>query len=113
MKAIKINAVINLTTDEVVATGGILVLNEFYLNLKGKTATTIPGQVSTSLYKSKNAYDNGKTPFTDISDFNNLFQINFLISEYESVGNFENKILDILVTQLLLIYPGGVITTNL
>jgi hypothetical protein len=113
MKALKINTTVNLLTGETIATGSIVKVCRFRLNQEQATLTSIPCQVTTKVYKSKNSMDNGKRDITEIQDFSPHFALDFPMTEYESTGNFENKIINLVKVELEKIYPTFVEIVNI
>ena len=110
-KALKINTTVNLENGDSVNTGSVLIFEQI-------NVVTIPVglyyniQVNTKLFKSENAWNNGKKNFKEIQDFNPIFNVQMLITDYSSAGNFENKIINLVKTQLGLIYPTFVEIIN-
>lgn len=103
MKAVKINAVVNLTNGLTVPTGSCLIIAEAYTDNKNQKDLTIPTQVATLLYQSKNAYNNGKTSISEIADFNPLMQGSLSVADYETKKT-ETMLLDFIVLQLTPVY---------
>jgi len=104
-KALKINTEVNLLTGETVASGSIVRICRTLFDQENASATEIPCNVFVKLYKGKNALDNKKMNISEIQDFSPNFNLKFPMSEYESTGNFENKIINLLKIELEKIYP--------
>lgn len=103
MKAVKINAVVNLTNGLTVNSGSCLIIAEAYTDNKNQKDLTIPTQVATLLYQSKNAYNAGKTPISEIADFKTTMVGSLLVSDYETKKT-EQMLLDFIIAQLTPIY---------
>lgn len=112
MKALKINTSVNLTTGETVNSGSIVVVKGVIITNGYASATTMPMTVITDLYKGQAAYNNGKKPITEVDDFNTTFQVNLLITDYETV-KMEKAIIDAVKAKLELIYPTFITEINL
>lgn len=112
-KALKINTPVALDSGDSTKTGTVLVLQEFYLDLKAADSLNIPCQIVAQLYKSKAAFNGGKFPIRGAADFGIQFRLNFTKVYFESTGNFEIKIITVLKNYLETIYPGNVETINL
>jgi hypothetical protein len=106
MKAVKINAIVNLTNGLTVNSGSCLIIAEAYTDNKNQKDLTIPTQVATLLYQSKNAYNAGKTPISEIADFKTTMVGSLLVSDYET-KNTEQMLLDFIIAQLTPIYGAA------
>lgn len=73
MKVIQINAAINTTTGQLVPKGAIVVLAEGYAKVKAETVNGVPCQIPCDVYESVEAYNSGKSPILNISDFSSSF----------------------------------------
>lgn len=73
MQAIKINTTVNLTSGLTIPSGSIVVIAEGYASIKDAKDGFIPSQIATFLYASEEAMAAGKSPITDVSDFNPVF----------------------------------------
>jgi len=113
MKALKINTTINLLTGETVSTGSVIKICRFKLDQERATLTSIPCQIFTKLYKSKNALDNGKQNIGEVQDFSPNFTLNSLMTDYTTTGDFELKIINLLKAHLETIYPTFVEIINI
>jgi len=103
MKAVKINAVVNLTNGLTVSSGSCLIIAEAFTDNKSQKDLTIPTQVATLLYQSKAAYNNGKTAINEIADFKTTMVGNLLVADYETKKT-EQMLLDFIVAQLTPVY---------
>jgi len=107
MKALKITTTISLTSGDTQGADCIVVIKRTEIAQERAGATTIPYTIYTATYKGKNAYDNGKKPIENISDFSPIFYANILITDYTDT-KCEKAIIDAVKAQLLAIYPLNV-----
>jgi hypothetical protein len=106
MKAVKINAIVNLTNGLTVNSGSCLIIAEAYTDNKNQKDLTIPAQVATLLYQSENAYSAGKTPISEIADFATTMVGSLLVVDYET-KNTEQMLLDFIIAQLTPVYGAA------
>ena len=92
MKAIKINAKVNLQSGIQLPLGSIVIIAEGYADVKSQKDGAIPAQVSTLVFASLAAMTDGKAPVQDVADFNPVFSALAL-----SVVDFETKAAELLL----------------
>lgn len=77
MKALQINAEVNLTSGLTIPSGSVVIILEGYADIKSQKLVDggymIPAQISTAVWASKDSYESGKSNVTGIADFNPLF----------------------------------------
>lgn len=103
MKAVKINADVNLTNGLTVPSGSILVIAEAYTDNKSQKDDTIPTQVATLLYQNEQAIIDGKVSITDIADFGTTMAGNLLVTRYET-DPAETMIIEYIIATLTPVY---------
>jgi len=111
MKAIKINAPINLKTGETVNSGGVVVIIGCGYEIKNKI-NSVKATIQTEVYKSQNAFTNNKDNIDRIQDFNTTFKADVSYVDYDSI-KAEKLVIDIVKAQLDIIYPTFVEIVNL
>jgi hypothetical protein len=85
MKAIKINQLVNLNSGISIPAGSIVVIGEGYASVKDIKEGLIPAQVATFLFVSETAISEGKSPITDVADFNPVFSgLNLSLVNYQT-----------------------------
>ena len=85
MKAIKINQSVNLNSGISIPAGSIVVIGEGYASVKDIKEGLIPAQVATFLFVSETAISEGKSPITDVADFNPVFSgLNLSLVNYQT-----------------------------
>lgn len=84
MKAVKINAEVNLLSGMIVASGSVLVIAEAYTDNKSQVDGTIPAQVATLLFQNEQAIIDGKVSIPNVADFNTTMAGNLLVTRYET-----------------------------
>lgn len=113
MKAIKINAEVNLTSGIVLPAGSIVVIAEGYADIKSQSEGVIPAQVATFVYASLEALQNGKTPIVEIADFNPVFTgLELSVANYATVPA-ETLLVDAVFGALEAVYGEDVEVVNL
>jgi len=113
MKAIKINAIVNLTSGLSIPAGSIVVIAEGYADIKSQSEGLIPAQVSTFVLASLAALQEGKTPIVEIADFNPVFsQLLLSVTDYATVPA-ETLLVDAVFNALESIYGEDVEVINL
>ena len=106
MKAVKINAEVNLANGLTVPSGSILVVAEAYTDNKSQKDGTIPTQVATLLYQNEQAIIDGKVSITDIADFSTTMAGNLLVTRYET-DPAETMIIEYIIATLTPIYGAS------
>jgi len=104
-KALKINTPVALDSGDTTKAGGTVIITEVYMNMKGTVNDSIPLQIATEFYKSKNDYQAGKRQIRGMELFGNLHSLKIAKSQYNTSGNFENKIIAILQAYFETLYP--------
>ena len=84
MKAVKINAEVNLSSGMIVGIGSILVIAEAYTDNKSQKDGTIPSQVATLLFQNEQAILDGKVSIPNVADFNTTMSGNLDVTRYET-----------------------------
>jgi hypothetical protein len=113
MKAIKINAIVNLTSGLSIPAGSIAVIAEGYADVKSQKDGIIPAQVATFVFASLAAIQEGKTPIAEIADFNPVFAgLELTIANYATVPA-ETLLVDAVFNALESIYGEDVEVINL
>ena len=103
MKAVKINAEVNLSSGMIVASGSVLVIAEAYTDNKSQKDGLIPAQVATLLYQNAQAIADGKVSIPNVADFNTTISGNLLVTRYETVAA-ETMLIESVVETLTPIY---------
>lgn len=113
MKAIKINAEVNLTSGIVLPVGSIVVIAEGYADIKSQSEGLIPAQVATFVFASLEALQNGKTPIVEIADFSPVFSgLELSVANYATVPA-ETLLVDAVFGALEAVYGEDVEVVNL
>ena len=84
MKAVKINAEVNLSSGMIVGIGSVLVIAEAYTDNKSQKDGTIPSQVATLLFQNEQAILDGKVSIPNVADFNTTMSGNLDVARYET-----------------------------
>jgi len=106
MKAVKINADVNLTNGLIVPSGSVLLVAEAYTDNKSQKDGTIPTQVATLLYQNEQAIIDGKVSINDIADFSTTMAGNLLVTRYET-DPAETMIIEYIIATLTPIYGAS------
>ena len=108
MKAIKINAPVNLNNGLQIPPGSVVVINEGLAQVVNARGGLIPAQIATGVYTSVANYESGKAAVdgASISDFNPVnYGVKLPVAAYET-----NSAQDLLLTAVYLglsdVYPG-------
>lgn len=108
MKAIKINAPVNLNNGLQIPPGSVVVINEGLAQIVNARGGLIPAQIATGVYTSVSNYETGKAAVdgASISDFNPVnYGVKLPVAAYET-----NSAQDLLLTAVYLglseVYPG-------
>ena len=87
MQAIKINTTVNLTSGLSIPSGSIVTMAEGYADIKSTKDGFIPSQIATFLYASEEAMAAGKSPITDVADFNPVFgNLQLSVTDYATLS---------------------------
>ena len=106
MKAVKINADVNLTNGLTVTSGSVLLVAEAYTDNKSQKDGTIPTQVATLLYQNTQAIIDGKVSINDIADFSTTMAGNLLVTRYET-DPAETMIIEYIIATLTPVYGAS------
>lgn len=107
MKAIKINAKVNLQSGIQLPAGSIVVIAEGYADVKAAAEGAMPAQVATNVYASLAAIAQGKVPVQDVEDFNPVFSgLSLLVTDFETKAA-ELLLLDAVSAELSAIYTAA------
>ena len=108
MKAIKINAPVNLNNGLQIPPGSVVVINEGLAQVVNARDGLIPAQIATGVYTSVANYETGKAAVdgASISDFNPVnYGVKLPVAAYET-----NSAQDLLLTAVYIglseVYPG-------
>ena len=108
MKAIKINAPVNLNSGLQIPPGSVVVINEGLAQVVNARDGLIPAQIATGVYTSVANYESGKAAVdgASISDFNPVnYGVKLPVAAYET-----NSAQDLLLTAVYIglseVYPG-------
>lgn len=108
MKAIKVNAKINLNNGLSTAAGAIVVIAEGYANVAAAANDQIPCQIITNVYASLAAYNDGKAKIDQIADFNPSFlNLQLSVSGYETLPT-QDLLIGVAQEALEALYPGKI-----
>lgn len=104
MKAIKINQPVNLNSGISIPSGSIVIIGEGYASVKDVKENLIPAQVATFLFVSETAIQEGKSPITDVADFNPVFSgLQLSVDAYQS-KSAESLLIESVEGALIAIY---------
>ena len=108
MKAIQINASVNLTSGLSIPSGSVCVIAEGYADVKSQKDGVIPAQIATFVFASVEALAQGKAPIQGIQDFNTTFSgLELSVSDYET-KSAELLLINAVESALEAIYPNEV-----
>ena len=108
MKAIKINASINLNSGLQVPPGSVVVISEGLAQLFKTQGGLIPAQIATDVYTSVSNYETGKAPVdrSSVADFNPVrYDIKLPVAAYET-QTAQDLLLTAVYMGLKQVYPG-------
>lgn len=108
MKAIQINAVVNLTNGLQIPSGSICVISEGLAQVFNEKDGLIPAQIVSNVYTSKNYYELGYAPIdgNSIADFNPaMYNLSLSVTAYET-ETAENLLVEAVYDALELVYPA-------
>lgn len=107
MKAIQINEAVELTNGIEIPAGSICILSEFYSNVIAAKDNLIPTQIAILTYSSLSAYNAGKTPVTEIADYNSPITAQVPVRVFETES--QEFIFTVFVSEYLeTIYPNNI-----
>jgi len=109
MKAIKINATVNLNNGLQIPSGSVVVIAEGLAQVILQKDGLIPAQIVSGVYTTKDNYETGKAPVdgSSISDFNPaMYNLQLLVSSYETV-TAETLLVEAVYNSLDAVYPGN------
>lgn len=87
MKAIQINAIVNLTNGLAIPSGAVNVISEGLAQVFTQKDGLIPAQIVSYVYVNKASYEDGKYPVdgNSIADFQTaLYNLNLSVANYET-----------------------------
>lgn len=108
MKAIKINAPINLNSGLQVPPGSVVVISEGLAQLFKTAGGLIPAQIATDVYTSVSNYEAGKAPVdrSSVADFNPVrYDVKLPVAAYET-QTAQDLLLTAVYMGLEQVYPG-------
>ena len=108
MKAIKINASINLNSGLQVPPGAVVVISEGLAQLFKTQGGLIPAQIATDVYTSVSNYETGKAPVdrSSVADFNPVrYDVKLPVAAYET-QTAQDLLLTAVYMGLEQVYPG-------
>lgn len=108
MKAIKINAAVNLNSGLQVPPGSVVVISEGLAQLFKTQGGLIPAQIATDVYTSVANYETGKAPVdrSSVADFNPVrYDVKLPVAAYET-QTAQDLLLTAVYMGLEQVYPG-------
>jgi hypothetical protein len=109
MKAIQINAIVNLTNGLQIPSGSVAVISEGLAQVFATKDGVIPAQIVSSVYTSKDNYETGKAPVdgNSIADFNPaMYNLQLSVVDYQTV-TAETLLVEAVYNALDAVYPGN------
>ena len=109
MKAIQINAVVNLNNGLQIPSGSVAVIGEGLAQVFAQKDGFIPAQIVSSIYTSKDNYETGKAPVdgNSIADFNPaMYNLKLSVVDYATV-TAETLLVEAVYNALDAVYPGN------
>ena len=109
MKAIQINATVNLNNGLQIPSGSIAVISEGLAQVFATKDGVIPAQIVSSVYTTKDNYETGKAPVdgNSIADFNPaMYNLSLSVVEYQTVSA-ETLLVEAVYNSLDAVYPGN------
>ena len=109
MKAIQINAAVNLNNGLQIPSGAVAVIAEGLAQVFIQKDGFIPAQIVSSVYTSKDNYETGKAPVdgNSISDFNPaMYNLKLSVTDYATV-TAETLLVEAVYNALDAVYPGN------
>ena len=108
MKAIKINAIVNLTNGLQIPSGSVAVISEGLAQVFNQKDGLIPAQIVSSIYTSKANYEAGLAPVdgNSIADFNPaMYNLSLSVVAYQT-ETAENLLVEAVYDALNSVYPA-------
>jgi hypothetical protein len=109
MKAIQINATVNLNNGLQIPAGSVVVIAEGLAQVILQKDGLIPAQIVSGVYTTKDNYETGKAPVdgNSISDFNPaMYNLQLSVSSYQTV-TAETLLVEAVYNSLDAVYPGN------
>ena len=108
MKALKINASVNLNTGASLASGSLVVITEGLAQVFTTKDGNMNAQIVNAVYTSVEAFESGKSSVSGISDFNPaMYGLSLSVEDY-STKTAEALLVDTVKAKLEEVYPGNV-----
>jgi hypothetical protein len=108
MKALKINAPVNLNTGATLASGSLVVITEGLAQVFTTKEGSMNAQIVNAVYTSVEAFESGKAAVSGITDFNPaMYSLSLSVEDY-STKTAEALLVDTVEAQLEAVYPGSV-----
>ena len=108
MKAIQINAIVNLTNGLQIPSGSVAVISEGLAQVFNQKDGLIPAQIVSSIYTSKANYEAGLAPVdgNSIADFNPaMYNLSLSVVAYQT-ETAENLLVEAVYDSLNAVYPA-------
>jgi hypothetical protein len=108
MKAIQINAIVNLTNGLQIPSGSVAVISEGLAQVFAQKDGLIPAQIVSNVYVSKANYEDGKSPIdgNSIVDFNPaMYNLSLSVVAYQT-ETAENLLVEAVYDALNAVYPA-------
>lgn len=109
MKAIQINATVNLNNGLQIPSGSVAVISEGLAQVFATKDGVIPAQIVSAIYTSKENYETGKAPVdgNSIADFNPaMYNLSLSVVDYQTV-TAETLLVEAVYNSLDAVYPGN------
>lgn len=109
MKAIQINATVNLNNGLQIPSGSVAVISEGLAQVFATKDGVIPAQIVSAIYTSKENYETGKAPVdgNSIADFNPaMYNLKLSVVDYQTV-TAETLLVEAVYNSLDTVYPGN------
>lgn len=109
MKAIQINATVNLNNGLQIPSGSVAVISEGLAQVFATKDGVIPAQIVSAIYTSKDNYETGKAPVdgNSIADFNPaMYNLSLSVVDYQTV-TAETLLVEAVYNSLDAVYPGN------
>lgn len=109
MKAIQINATVNLNNGLQIPSGSVAVISEGLAQVFATKDGVIPAQIVSAVYTSKENYETGKAPVdgNSIADFNPaMYNLKLSVVDYQTV-TAETLLVEAVYNSLDTVYPGN------
>ena len=109
MKAIQINATVNLNNGLQIPSGSVAVISEGLAQVFATKDGVIPAQIVSNVYTTKENYETGKAPVdgNSIADFNPaMYNLELSVVSYETV-TAETLLVEAVYNDLDVVYPGN------